>query len=249
MQLAAAEAELRRRTNEHWLRRGVTMLDPDRTYIDATVELGADVTLFPGTMLQGRCVIGAGAELGPATRLVDCEVGERTVVEQVVGRAAIVARIPASARSRHSSPGRRSPTVRSPDRSTLRPVPGRAGLHMPQRRRESMELVQKKRLHLVTGRVNVPLAEEIASRLGVALGDASVAEFANGELHCRFRESVRGTDVFIVQSHAGVGDISINDALMEQLVVVNTAARLGPTHHGRLSVLRVQPAGPQGRGA
>ena len=56
VQLAQAESELRRRTNLRWLRRGVTMIDPDRTYIDTTVHIGADVTLFPGTLLQGRTV-------------------------------------------------------------------------------------------------------------------------------------------------------------------------------------------------
>jgi bifunctional UDP-N-acetylglucosamine pyrophosphorylase/glucosamine-1-phosphate N-acetyltransferase len=86
VQLAEAEAELRRRTNESWLRRGVTMLDPAHTYIDATVSLGTDVTLFPGTMLQGRCVIGDGAEIGPNARLVDCIVGAGAVVEQTTGR-------------------------------------------------------------------------------------------------------------------------------------------------------------------
>jgi len=90
VQLAAAEAELRRRTNEHWLRQGVTMLDPERTYIDATVRLGSDVTLFPGTMLQGRCVVGDGAEVGPDTRLVDCTVGERAVVGKAMGRSATI---------------------------------------------------------------------------------------------------------------------------------------------------------------
>ncbi|MEJ5256301.1 MAG: NTP transferase domain-containing protein [Acidimicrobiales bacterium] len=88
LQLAVAEAELRRRTNESWLRRGVTMLDPERTYIDATVVLSADVTLFPGTLLQGRCIIGAGAEIGPNTRLVDCVVGSGATVEQTVARDA-----------------------------------------------------------------------------------------------------------------------------------------------------------------
>ena len=87
-QLAVAEAELRDRTNERWMRRGVTMLDPERTYIDASVELAPDVTLFPGTLLQGNTVVRAGAELGPDVRLVDCVVGERAVVEQTVGRQA-----------------------------------------------------------------------------------------------------------------------------------------------------------------
>ena len=87
-QLAVAEAELRDRTNERWMRRGVTMLDPERTYIDASVELAADVTLFPGTMLQGRTRVAAGAEIGPGSRLVDCEVGENAAVEQTVARQA-----------------------------------------------------------------------------------------------------------------------------------------------------------------
>ncbi|CAB4720217.1 unannotated protein [freshwater metagenome] len=88
LQLAAAEMELRRRTNEAWMRKGVTMVDPGRTYVDITVQLDADVTLFPDTILQGSCVIGAGTELGPNTRLVDCRVGARSVVENSVGRGA-----------------------------------------------------------------------------------------------------------------------------------------------------------------
>jgi len=88
LQLAAAEAELRRRTNADWLRRGVTMVDPERTYIDTTVELAPDVTLFPGTILQGCTVVGERAELGPDTRLVDCMVGADATVEQSTGRDA-----------------------------------------------------------------------------------------------------------------------------------------------------------------
>jgi len=90
LQLASAEAELRRRTNDVWMQRGVTMVDPLRTYIDAAVELAADVTIFPDTMLQGRCVIGAGVEIGPNTRLVDCEVGAGAVVEHTVGHEATI---------------------------------------------------------------------------------------------------------------------------------------------------------------
>ena len=89
-QLARAEAELRRRTTAHWLAAGVTMVDPERTYIDATVELGTDVTLFPGTMLQGATVVGSGAQIGPDTRLVDCMIGAGAVVEQTAGRDAEV---------------------------------------------------------------------------------------------------------------------------------------------------------------
>jgi bifunctional UDP-N-acetylglucosamine pyrophosphorylase / glucosamine-1-phosphate N-acetyltransferase len=89
-QLAAAEAVLRRRTADHWLRAGVTMVDPERISIDTTVRLGTDVTLFPGTLLQGETVVGDHAEIGPDTRLVDCVVGANARLEQVVGREAEV---------------------------------------------------------------------------------------------------------------------------------------------------------------
>ena len=53
-----------------------------------------------------------------------------------------------------------------------------------------MELVTKKRLHLFSGRANRSLASEIASHLGVELGDPGITDFANGEIKCRFQESV-----------------------------------------------------------
>jgi bifunctional UDP-N-acetylglucosamine pyrophosphorylase / glucosamine-1-phosphate N-acetyltransferase len=83
-QLAAAEAELRRRTNQAWLKLGVTMVDPAATYVDVTVTLAPDVTLFPGAVLQGATVIGQGAEVGPGCRLVDTRVGERAVLDHTV---------------------------------------------------------------------------------------------------------------------------------------------------------------------
>src|ERR1700734_205844 len=70
-QLAVAEAELRDRINERWMRRGVTMWDPERTYIDANAHLEADAVLLPGVVLQGECTVGAGAEVGPDCHIVD----------------------------------------------------------------------------------------------------------------------------------------------------------------------------------
>jgi bifunctional UDP-N-acetylglucosamine pyrophosphorylase/glucosamine-1-phosphate N-acetyltransferase len=87
-QLAAAEAELRRRTNDAWLGAGVTLVDPATTYVDTTVRLAPDVAIFPGVVLQGSTVVGEGAELGPGTRLVDCIVGARAHLESTVGREA-----------------------------------------------------------------------------------------------------------------------------------------------------------------
>ena len=88
-----------------------------------------------------------------------------------------------------------------------------------------MELVTKKRLHLISGRSNLPLAQEIADHLGVELDEPNLAEFANGEIHCRFSESVRGGDVFIIQSHSAATDMTINDSIMEQLIMVDAARR------------------------
>ncbi|MCB0955298.1 MAG: NTP transferase domain-containing protein [Ilumatobacter sp.] len=85
-QLAMAEREFRNRTNRRHLLNGVTMLDPRQTFIDVTVRLGRDVTLYPGTILQGSTVVGDGCEIGPDTRLVDCTIGDGAVVEHTTGR-------------------------------------------------------------------------------------------------------------------------------------------------------------------
>jgi len=84
-----------------------------------------------------------------------------------------------------------------------------------------MELVTKKRLQLFSGRSNLPLAQEIADCLNVKLGDPNLSQFANGELHCRFGESVRGSDVFILQSHAR----PVNNSIMEQAIMIDAAKR------------------------
>jgi ribose-phosphate pyrophosphokinase len=84
-----------------------------------------------------------------------------------------------------------------------------------------MELVTKKRLQLFSGRSNLALAQEIAGCLDVKLGEANLSEFANGELHCRFGESVRGSDVFILQSHAR----PVNTSIMEQAIMIDAAKR------------------------
>ena len=88
-----------------------------------------------------------------------------------------------------------------------------------------MELVTKKTMHLFSGRTNPDLAVEVAEHLGIELGDPQLTDFANGELKCRFRDSVRGGDVFIMQSHALTSGISLNDSIMEQLIMIDAAKR------------------------
>ena len=89
-QLAAAASVLRRRIlNDHMVA-GVTVVDPSATYVDAEVQLARDVILLPGTHLEGRTAIGAGAAIGPDSRLVDAVVEEgATVTYSVVLEASV----------------------------------------------------------------------------------------------------------------------------------------------------------------
>ena len=84
-----------------------------------------------------------------------------------------------------------------------------------------MELVTKKKLQLYTGRAHPVLAADIANSIGVELGDTNLREFANGEIHCRFGQSLRGADVFIIQTHGG----KVNHSIMEQLIMIDAAKR------------------------
>jgi ribose-phosphate pyrophosphokinase len=93
-----------------------------------------------------------------------------------------------------------------------------------------------KRLMLVSGRANPGLAAKIASKLGVELGRMTLKTFANGEVYCRYEESVRGADVFIVQPTCGNPDtgLSANDALMELMVMIDAA--VGGSAHRVIAV-------------
>jgi ribose-phosphate pyrophosphokinase len=93
-----------------------------------------------------------------------------------------------------------------------------------------------KRLMLVSGRANPVLAGRIADKLGVELSDANLKTFANGEVYCRYEESVRGADVFIVQPTCGnaAEGLSPNDALMELLEMVDAA--VGGSAHRVIAV-------------
>ena len=76
------------------------------------------------------------------------------------------------------------------------------------------------------GRAHLALAEEIAEHLGVELGDPNAAS-SSRTARCApgSRERVRGTDVFIIQTHAGTDEMSINDSIMEQLIMIDAAHR------------------------
>ena len=84
-----------------------------------------------------------------------------------------------------------------------------------------MEVVPRRKLELYAGSFHPELADDIAAHLGVQLGEANLREFADGSMHCRYGESVRGADVFIVQTHCS----PVNDSIMEQLIMIDAAKR------------------------
>jgi len=78
--LALVSKVLRRRACEHWMLQGVTLIDPDVTYIDSTVTIGRDAIVHPFTFLEGATHIDENAEIGPHTRIVDSSVGAGAAV-------------------------------------------------------------------------------------------------------------------------------------------------------------------------
>jgi bifunctional UDP-N-acetylglucosamine pyrophosphorylase / glucosamine-1-phosphate N-acetyltransferase len=84
VELAAAEAALRRRLLERLMLGGVTVVDPATTFVDADVEVGQDSVLAPLTFLEAGTRVGARCRLGPNVRLVGCSVGDDATVTQAV---------------------------------------------------------------------------------------------------------------------------------------------------------------------
>jgi ribose-phosphate pyrophosphokinase len=83
------------------------------------------------------------------------------------------------------------------------------------------EIVTKKRMMLFSGTAHPRLADEIAAKLGVELCEAKVSRFASGEIYIRSDESVRGSDVFVIQTHAD----PVNESIMEQLIMIDALKR------------------------
>ena len=78
-----------------------------------------------------------------------------------------------------------------------------------------------KNLILVTGRAHPKLAAEVAEQLGIDVLETTAYDFANGEMYVRYTESVRGADVFVLQSHSN----PVNQAIMEQLIMIDALKR------------------------
>ena len=100
----------------------------------------------------------------------------------------------------------------------------------------SLPIDYDKRLMLFSGRANPELASRIADKLGVDLGPVTLKTFSNGEVYCRYEESIRGADVFIVQPTCANPELglSANDALMELLLMIDAA--VGASAHRVIAV-------------
>jgi bifunctional UDP-N-acetylglucosamine pyrophosphorylase / glucosamine-1-phosphate N-acetyltransferase len=89
-QLARAEEILRRRILDAHMREGVTVRDPVSTHIEASVQIGRDTVILPGSFLRGTTKIGSDCVIGPSADLLDTRVGDGARVEHSVGRGAEV---------------------------------------------------------------------------------------------------------------------------------------------------------------
>jgi len=110
-------------------------------------------------------------------------------------------------------------------RTTELPLPGLETAPATQARGSYGHWIERgpsKRLMVFSGRSHPELAARIAEKLGVELGEATLKTFANGETYCRYEESIRGADLFLVQT----GSAPVDRNLMELLIMIN-AAKLG----------------------
>src|ERR1700733_13314056 len=107
----------------------------------------------------------------------------------------------------------------------------------PQPGMTSLPIDYDKRLMLFSGRATPQLAANIASKLGVELGPTTLKTFSNGEVYCRYQESIRGADVFIVQSTCGNQQTGLtpNDSLVELLTMIDAAQ--GASAHRIIAVM------------
>ncbi|MCJ7738541.1 MAG: bifunctional UDP-N-acetylglucosamine diphosphorylase/glucosamine-1-phosphate N-acetyltransferase GlmU [Anaerolineae bacterium] len=75
--LAEAEQALRRRINTHWMTEGVTIVDPATTYIEPSVTIGSDTTIWPNTHLRGHTTVGSACQIGPNSVVSDCTIADQ----------------------------------------------------------------------------------------------------------------------------------------------------------------------------
>lgn len=96
IQLAEAAKIMKTRINRKHMENGVTLVDPENTYISSDVVIGRDTVILPGCVIEGDCVIGEGCEIGPNSRLTDTKLGDgvkfqtSTAIESEIGNGTTV---------------------------------------------------------------------------------------------------------------------------------------------------------------
>src|SRR3954471_14310828 len=124
--------------------------------------------------------------------------------------------------SSDSRRGRRSRRVAVESGTVEQTLPGLGAPDMPSSSAvmgRAVGLAPNKRLMIVSGRSNPDLAREIANKIGCELGDTTLKSFPSGETYCRYEDSIRGADIFIVQTASR----DVDQHLMELLIMINAA--------------------------
>ncbi|MYL35948.1 bifunctional UDP-N-acetylglucosamine diphosphorylase/glucosamine-1-phosphate N-acetyltransferase GlmU [Pontibacillus yanchengensis] len=88
--LSKAEQAMKRRINEYHMRNGVTLIDPDHTYIGLNVTIGQDAVIYPGSTIDGETSIDSGVEIGPNSEIKNCIIGQDTTIKQSVAHDSLI---------------------------------------------------------------------------------------------------------------------------------------------------------------
>ncbi len=88
--LAMAEAIMRQRINRYWMENGVTIVNPEATYVEAGVEIGMDTVIYPNSFVLGKTQIGEGCVIGPGTIIRDSKIGNACIIEASVVEGAVL---------------------------------------------------------------------------------------------------------------------------------------------------------------
>ncbi len=90
-ELIAVDRAFRQRAVVAWLEQGVTIIDPDSTYIDSDARIGRDSIIWPNSYIQGDSVVGEDCVIGPNSVLRSAEIGDRCIIEQSVIEDVVIA--------------------------------------------------------------------------------------------------------------------------------------------------------------
>src|SRR5437762_9980295 len=89
-----------------------------------------------------------------------------------------------------------------------------------------MKSVVHRRLEILSGSSHPQLSQKVARQLGLKLAPVELRHFANNEIKCQINESIRGADVFVMQTHSP----DANDSIMEQAIIIDAAKRASARH-------------------